>query len=128
MKRARECGGWAALRCALGALAFGCAAAMAQANPANVLPPPPPMDFPGPPPLPRDAERGGWRNLSPAQRDAIRRLSQEERDALAAGSNARPGGPLPPGARLSAQERRQLREQIRQEHERRRRFRLESRP
>jgi len=68
---------------------------------------------------PRDVPRGNWRNLSPEQRDAIRRLSQEEREALANHPPGRPGAGPPPGARLSPQERRQLREQIREEHERR---------
>jgi len=67
----------------------------------------------------RDFPRGYWRNLSPDQREAIRRLSQEEREALANRSAARQGGALPPGARLSPKERRQLRDQIREEHERR---------
>jgi len=84
------------------------------------LPPPPPLP---PPPMPagpgaaRDPH-GNWRTLSPEQRDAIRRLSQEQREALIKG---RPGvagaGPAP---RLSPEERRQLRAQIREEHERRR--------
>ena len=66
--------------------------------------------------LPRD-DHGNWRNLSPAQRDAIRRLSQEQRAALA---NRRGGaGGVPPAQRLSPEERRQLRDQIREEHERR---------
>jgi len=67
----------------------------------------------------RDFPRGTWRNLSPAQREAIRRLSQEERDALATRPPGRQGPGSLPGMRLSPQERRQLREQIREEHERR---------
>jgi len=66
---------------------------------------------------PQDNGRGRWRNLTRAQRDAIRRLSQEERDALARGTNPRQGGAAP-GARLSPEERQQLRDQIREEHER----------
>jgi len=69
--------------------------------------------------LQRDVPRNGWRSLSPAQREAIRRLSQEEREALINRGGGRLGGAAPPGARLSPQERRQLREQIREEHERR---------
>lgn len=67
----------------------------------------------------RDFPRSGWRNLSPAQREAIRRLSREEREALLQRGGTRQGGAPPPGMRLSPQERRQLREQIREEHERR---------
>ncbi len=67
----------------------------------------------------RDFPRSGWRNLSPAQREAIRRLSREEREALLKRGGPRQGGGAPPGMRLSPQERRQLREQIREEHERR---------
>ncbi|HXY21605.1 MAG TPA: hypothetical protein VEI29_02900 [Burkholderiaceae bacterium] len=67
----------------------------------------------------RDFPRSGWRNLSPAQREAIRRLSREERETLLKRGGPRQGGAPPPGARLSPQERRQLREQIREEHERR---------
>lgn len=68
---------------------------------------------------PRDFPRSGWRGLSPAQREAIRRLSQEEREALINRGRGRLGGAAPSGARLSPQERRHLREQIREEHERR---------
>ena len=67
----------------------------------------------------RDFPRSGWRNLSPAQREAIRRLSREEREALLKRGGPRQGGAAPPGMRLSPQERRQLRDQIREEHERR---------
>lgn len=67
----------------------------------------------------RDFPRGNWRNLSPAQREAIRRLSQEERQALGTRPPGRPGANAPPGTRLSPRERRQLRDQIREEHERR---------
>lgn len=113
--------------CMLAALSCGLLSAAA----ADALPPPPPL----PPPLapgyvPRDAvpeprggytetRRGAARNLTPEQRDAIRRLSQEERQALANRRTARTGEPPQPGARLSAEERRQLRDQIREEHERR---------
>jgi len=73
----------------------------------------------------REAPRGNGRNLSPAQRDAIRRLSHEERDALArprgpAGVAPMPAPATAPASRLSADERRQLRAQIREEHEMRR--------
>ncbi len=97
--------------CLLAALCGGwLASAAAQ------LPPPPPL-----PPAPggaHDLGRGNWRNLPPAQREAIRRLSREEREALANRLAARPGGGGAPG-RLSPEERRQLRAQIREEHERR---------
>ena len=70
--------------------------------------------------VPPDPSRGGgWRNLSPEQREAIRRLSREEREALSNRGAGRRGGAPPPGMRLSPQERRQLRDQIREEHERR---------
>ncbi len=91
-------------------------------------PPPPPAYIPPSPPAgaaeaPRDrfpeGGRGNWRNLSPEQRDAIRRLSQEERQALINRNRGRNGEAPAPGGRLSAEERRQLREQIREEHERR---------
>ena len=68
---------------------------------------------------PREPPRSNWRNLSPAQRDAIRRLSQEEREALIHRGRGRQGGAVGPGSRLSPQERRHLRDQIREEHERR---------
>ncbi len=76
------------------------------------LPSPPPLPAPGAE-APREPGRN-WRNLSPEQREAIRRLSRERRDAQA----ARSGGAGAPG-RLSPEERRQLRAQIREEHERR---------
>jgi hypothetical protein len=94
------------------------------------LPPPPPLPPPAPAiaapgagDVPREGyaegRRGNWRNLSPEQRDAIRRLSQEERQALINRAQNRAGeAPAPPG-RLSREERRQLRAQIREEHERR---------
>jgi len=77
--------------------------------------------------MPGDSARGAWRNLSREQRQAIRRLSQEEREALAGRSGhpgmiappAPPPGAVPPGGRLSPQERRELRRQIREDHERR---------
>ncbi len=65
-----------------------------------------------------EAPRGPWRDLSPAQRQAIRQLSREQREALAARPGGRHGGAAPPGARLSARERRELRDVIREEHER----------
>jgi len=101
-----------------------------------LLPPPAPLQV-APPPAPaadetpgegghalrdesaHDFPRGGWRNLSPEQREAIRRLSREQREALLNRAGGRRGGTAPPGVRLSPQERRQLREQIREEHERR---------
>ena len=66
-----------------------------------------------------DARREYWRNLSPEQRDSIRRLSQEQRQALLDRPTGRAGEPPLPAARLSREERRQLRAQIREEHERR---------
>jgi hypothetical protein len=86
------------------------------------LPPPPP-----PPPPPAGAQDGrpegalgNPRNLSPEQRDAIRRLSQEEREAMANRQAQRQQGrPGANGPRLSPEERRHLRQQIREEHERR---------
>lgn len=65
----------------------------------------------------RDARRGPWRDLSPEQREAIRRLSQEQREALA--TRRWRQRTAPPFARLSPEERRQLREQIREYRERR---------
>jgi len=92
--------------------------APAWADPPTPLPPPilpPPPAESGP-----SGARQPWRNLSPQQRDAIRRLSQEQRWALINRAQAN-GAPPAPATRLSPQERRQLREQIRQEHEGRRR-------
>jgi hypothetical protein len=66
----------------------------------------------------QEARRGYWRSLSPAQREAIRRLSQEQRQALANRPGPRQGGVVPPGGRLTPEERRQLRAQIREDHER----------
>jgi len=102
----------------LGALCAGLTAA-AWGQPAV----PPPSGAPPAMEAPRDsyseARREYWRNLSPEQREAIRRLSQEERQALIHRGQPRPGeAPLPAG-RLSREERRQLRAQIREEHERR---------
>jgi len=69
---------------------------------------------------PRGGPRGPWRNLSPAQREAIRQLSREQREALAGRPGGRPGaGNAAPGARLTPRERRELRAVIREEHERR---------
>ncbi len=112
----------------LGFLQFGLSA-LARASPVPMLPPPPPpLPPPGfaPPnagPLGAVPPRGYWRYLSPAEREAIRRLSQEQRQALVNPLAPRappllPGVP-PPGGRLSPEERRQLRDQIREEHERR---------
>jgi hypothetical protein len=114
--------------CTLAALLNGglIAASLAQAR----LPPPPPL----PPPSPAylspgsaeslrdgylDSPRASWRNISPEQRDAIRRLSEEERQALVSRGGNRNGEAVQPGGRLSIDERRQLREQIRAEHEHR---------
>jgi len=84
------------------------------------LPPPPPAPPPAPErDLQQEARRGYWRSLSPEQREAIRRLSQEQREALANRSRSREGGVVPPGGRLTPEERRQLRAQIREERERR---------
>jgi hypothetical protein len=87
------------------------------------LPPPPPL----PPPAAvdgtrepyADARRESGRNLSPEQREAIRRLSQQERQALINRAPGRPGDAAAAPGRLSREERRQLRAQIREEHERR---------
>jgi hypothetical protein len=105
------------------------ALAVQLAHRVQYLPPPPAL--PPPPPAglrqPVDREERGvqadvqqrnWRNLTPAQREAIRRLSQEQREALA--NRPAAGADRLPGARMSPAERRQLREQIRAEHERRR--------
>lgn len=108
-----------------------CGGLVATTSAQTALPPPPPLP---PPPYgaqaqpgagqgPRDpyaeGRRGNWRNLSPEQREAIRRLSQEERQALANRNRNRNDEAPAPGGRLSIEERRQLREQIREEHERR---------
>jgi hypothetical protein len=79
-------------------------------------PPPGPSNLPGE--LPRDEPRVPWRNLSPAQREAIRQLSREQREALLGRPGARPGGGYVPGAHLTPRERRDLRALIREEHER----------
>jgi len=100
---------------------------MLAATAAQTIPPPPPPPpayvAPGNGEAPRDgypdSRRGNWRNLSPEQRDAIRRLSQEERQAMAGRARGPNGEGAPQGGRLSIEERRQLREQIREEHERR---------
>jgi hypothetical protein len=115
-----------------------CGGLLASSWATAVLPPPPPPPpayaAPGSVDMPRDARdsrddasreaypevrRGNWRNLSPEQRDAIRRLSQEERQALIHRAPNRPGEAPVPAARLSREERLQLRAQIREEHERR---------
>jgi len=95
-------------------------------EPVQAPSPVPPMGRDSPEPArpgqglpPQDLGRGGWRNLSPEQREAIRRLSREEREALMNHAAGRQGAAPAPGTRLSPQERRQLREQIREEHERR---------
>jgi len=80
--------------------------------PAPAQPPAPAADLPG-------GERGNWRNLSPAQRDAIRRLSREQREALINRRQGRQGDAAAPAGRLTPEERRQLRAQIREDHERR---------
>jgi len=96
----------------LGLLVLLCAAFLspAWASARAPLPPPPP---------PPEFERGPWRNLAPEQRDAIRRLSQEQRQALERGASAGPSAAPFAGSRLSPEERHRLREQIRQDHERR---------
>jgi len=108
-----------------------CGGLLATTAAQTALPPPPPLPPPayGPPSSAGAAEgqrepgaegrRGNWRNLSPEQREAIRRLSQEERQALANRNRSRNGEAPAPGGRLSVEERRQLRAQIREEHERR---------
>jgi hypothetical protein len=98
--------------------------ATAWGRPALPPPPPPPgaaVAAPGAGDAPGtgDTRRGPWRNLSPEQRDAIRRLSQEERQALINRAQNRSGESPLPGTRMSREERRQLRAQIREEHERR---------
>jgi hypothetical protein len=81
-----------------------------------VVPPAPPVEAGGPNAA---GEPGpGPRDLTPAQRQAIRQLSREQREALGSNPRARPGAPGVPGARLTPLERRQLRAQIREEHER----------
>lgn len=65
----------------------------------------------------RDAAQGRWADLPPAEREAIRRLSQEQREALARRRDGARQG-QPPGERLTPEERRRLRELIREEHER----------
>jgi hypothetical protein len=59
------------------------------------------------------------RPLTPAEREAFRRLGEEQRQALSAPREVRPA-PSQGGA-LNARERRRLREQLREEHERSRR-------
>jgi len=109
----------------LPAALYGGLLAAAAAQSALPPPPPPPPAYiaPGAADAPRygyaDNRRGNWRNLSPEQRDAIRRLSQEERQAMAGRARNPNGEGAPQGGRLSIEERRQLREQIREEHERR---------
>ncbi len=110
--------------CTLAAGLYGGLLAVAAAQ---ALPPPPPLPpayvAPGSPQYSRDGNpdnrRGTWRNLPPEQREAIRRLSEQERQALASRGTNRSGEAAPPGGRLSLEERRQLRAQIREEHERR---------
>jgi hypothetical protein len=102
------------------AVLYGGLVASAWSDPALPPPPPPPPAAPAAAPgAGADAPRGTWRNLSPEQRDAIRRLSQEERQALINRAQNRGGDPPAPAGRLSREERRQLRAQIREEHERR---------
>jgi hypothetical protein len=104
---------------------FGALLAAAGVAPARAQVPPAPQEQDrevpreAPREIPREGRQGYWRNLTPAQRDAIRRLSQEQRDALGRRPGLRPGAGVPPGSRLSAEERRQLRDQIREDHERR---------
>jgi len=102
---------------ALGSFAWG-RSPVPQAPPAAAVNGPPPEQPGTAPDGLREFPRGYWRNLSPEQREAIRRLSQEEREALAKRNGANRGVAVP-GGRLSPKERRQLREQIREEHERR---------
>lgn len=106
-----------ALLCLLCGAVSATLVAAAWGRPSSPEAPPPQGEPQGQ--FPREAQRGDWRNLSPAQREAIRRLSQEEREALVGRPYRRQGaGPLA-GTRLSPEERRQLRQQIREEHERR---------
>jgi hypothetical protein len=80
-----------------------------------------PTAAPAAPGEPAQGSREAMRDLTPAQRQAIRQLSREQREAINGGARARPGAPAAPaapGARLTPNERRQLRAQIREEHER----------
>jgi hypothetical protein len=61
----------------------------------------------------------GARALSPADREALRQLGEEQRKAMNGGQGARSPGPALPG--MTPLERRRLREQLREEHERRER-------
>ena len=82
------------------------------------LPPPPPPGYHGERgDAPREVPPGKWGNLSPSEREAIRRLSQEQREELSRREAGRPGAPGT--ARLTVEERRRLRELIREEHQRR---------
>jgi hypothetical protein len=69
--------------------------------------------------LSAEGRRNAWRNLSPADRAAIRNLLQEQRNALGKRPSAHSGRASPPGARLSPEERKRLNEQIREDRERR---------
>jgi hypothetical protein len=92
--------------------------AAARGQPGVPLPPAPPV-LPAPHEPSADARREYWRSLTPEQRESIRRLSQEQRQALINRAPVRPGEAPAPAGRLSLEERRQLRAQIREEHERR---------
>lgn len=113
------------------------AVALARPNvpgPPAEVPAAPPAAAPAAPPggaapraqTPPAEARGNWRNLTPAQREAMRQQLREQHEALAGRPGARPapgapGTPAPPGGRMSPQERRELRAVIREEHERNRR-------
>jgi hypothetical protein len=84
---------------------------------APALPPPPPGFAADREEASREGPGGRLGGLPPAEREAIRRLSQEQRDELARREGARRG--QAPGSRLTPEERRRLRELIREEHERR---------
>ena len=124
------CGALRRTLAALACLAGSGVVTLACARPYLPAPPPQlpaaPLAAPGPPNAPnppveppRAVPRGFWRNLSPAQRQAIRELSREQREALAGRQGLRPDGANAPGARLTPRERRELRDVIREEHERR---------
>ncbi len=101
----------------LAALCGGLAAA-ARGQP-GMPPPPAPPALQAPQDPYADPRREYWRSLTPEQRESIRRLSEEQRRALINRVPVRPGEAPAPAGRLSLEERRQLRAQIREEHERR---------
>jgi len=106
----------------IAACGFGCAAAARPAGAPPAMPAPPAAGAgnadanSG-----REAPRNNPNSLSPEQREAIRQLSREQREAIAGKAGARSAGANGQGgARLSPRERHELRDVIREEHERNR--------